>query len=517
MPLALQALLPLLALLVAAGVVSSRPRHASNGWIALGGTSVAGAVTLIELLRLSTGERVDVPYLTTFPYADLAIRLDGLSLGFGVVTLLTAALLMLVRVRAPGDRRDPWVSWLLTTAAALAVMMSASLLLAYILLQVLTLAFSGTLDEAAPRRRRLRLAIGVGDIGLLLAAGSAIQSVGTSAFSGVPSDTFGPAAFLLALLPVAVRMLALGRAAGGPAAPVSLEPAIAFAAPAGYLLLRLLALMGGRLPGRPIEVSVFAGALLLAVAAAAWVFFKPPGGRPPTSLLFGQAALALALLASSLAAVALASTWLLLQLILLTGLCSVHSDRDEGAGGVAGLTLAALPGTTAFVAVFIAIVSLRSATDTLVLFAITIVVLLMAAAGVSRIRRVDRWSMDVPSAWAVLMLVIAAVPSVALGPLVLPASQTVRSLPAGSVLLSPLGFMLSGILWPAPAVALLLGAALALVWRRHLVLFDRVPVIHRPPMPRFSIGTLPLPPGRWMTRAIWTVFLALTAIAVLRP
>jgi len=516
-PLALQALLPLLALLLAAGLVIGRPRHAANGWIALAGTAVAGAITLIELLRLSSGERVDVPYLTTFPYADLAIRLDGLSLGFLAVTLLTAALLMLVRLRAPGDRRDPWASWLLTTAAVLAVMMAASLLLAYILLQLLTLAWSGTLDEAAPRRRRLRLAIGASDIGLLLAAGSAIQSVGTSAFSGVPSDTFGPAAFLLALLPVAVRMVALGRAEAGPAAPVSFTPAIAFAAPAGYLLLRLLALMGGRLPGRAIEVAIFAGALLLAAAAAAWAFFQPKGGRLPTSLLFGQAAIALALLASSLPALALASTWLLLQLILLTGLCSVDRDRDEGAGLVARVTLSVLPGTTAFVAVFIAAAGLRSAGDTLPLFALAIVVLLMALAGVLHTHRVDRWSRDVPSAWAVLMLVIAALPSVALGPLVVPASETVRSLPAGTVLLSPLGFRLSGVLWPAPAVALLLGAALALLWRRHLVLFDGVPGIRRPSMPRISIGTLPRPPGHWMTRAVWTVFLALTAIAVLRP
>ncbi|HSO94114.1 MAG TPA: hypothetical protein VLS53_06575, partial [Candidatus Dormibacteraeota bacterium] len=310
MPLAVQALLPLLLLLLAAAVVRGRPRQRSNGSIAIAATASAGAILLIELLRLSPGERVDVPYLTTFPYADLAIRLDGLSLGFGVVTLLTAALLMLVRVRAPGDRRDPWVSWLLTTAAVLAVMLSASLLLAYILLQLLTLAWSGTLDEAAPRRRGLRLAIGLSDIGLLLAAASAIQSVGTSAFSGVPSDTFGPAAFLLALLPVLARMLALGWVGAAAVAPVSLEPAIAFAAPAGYLLLRLVALMGGRLPGRPIELAVFAGGLLLAAAAAAWSFTRRPRGSSTSSLLVSQAALALGLLASSLPLLALASSWL---------------------------------------------------------------------------------------------------------------------------------------------------------------------------------------------------------------
>jgi hypothetical protein len=472
---------------------------------------------LIELLRLSAGERVDVPYLTTFPYADLAIRLDSLSLGFGVVTLLTAALLMLVRVRAAGDRRDPWVSWLLTTAAVLAVMLSASLLLAYILLQLLTLAWSGTVDEGAPRRRRLRLAIGLSDIGLLLAAASAIQSVGTSSFSGVPSDTFGPAAFLLALLPVVARMLALGWVGAAPVAPVSLEPAIAFAAPAGYLLLRLVALMGGRLPGRPIEVAVFAGGLLLAAAAAASTFLRWRGRTATSSLLVCHAALALALLASSLPLLALASSWLLLQLILLCGLCSVYRATDTEAGVVARLTLAVIPGSTAFIAVFIAAVGLTAAGDPLATAAVVIIALLAAIAGMLTVPRLSSVSIDVPFGWAVMMLLIAALPSLALTALVLPAAQTVRNLPGGSVLLSPLGLRVAGVLWPAPIVTLLLLAALFLLWRRRLTLFGPLPGIALPPPPRFSIPITPGFPVRWLTRAIWTAFLALTAIAVLRP
>src|SRR5712664_5001202 len=99
MPLAAQALLPFLALLGAAAIVQRRPRRNSNGWIATAATGGAGIIALIELLRLAPGEHVDVPYLTTFPYADLAIRLDGLSLGFASVTLITAALLMLARLR----------------------------------------------------------------------------------------------------------------------------------------------------------------------------------------------------------------------------------------------------------------------------------------------------------------------------------------------------------------------------------------------------------------------------------
>src|SRR3977135_649928 len=117
MPLAVQALLPFIALLGAAAIVRQRPRGKANGWIAAGATGLAAVIALIELLRLSPGEPVDVPYLTTFPYADLAIRLDGLSLAFATITLITAALLMLARQRLRGDRPDPRAAWLVTSAA----------------------------------------------------------------------------------------------------------------------------------------------------------------------------------------------------------------------------------------------------------------------------------------------------------------------------------------------------------------------------------------------------------------
>src|ERR1700730_6159680 len=255
MPLAAQALLPFLALLGASAIIQRRPRHKSNGWIAVAATGIAGIIAMVELVRLAPGEHVDVPYLTTFPYADLAVRLDGLSLAFASVTLITAALLMLARLRLRGDRRDPWGGWLLTSAATCALILADNLLLVYITLQLLTLAWSGALDEASPRRRGLRLVVQVADIGLLLAAASAIQSVGTSAFSGVPSDTFGLATFVLVLVPVAVRIGALTVIWGGAKAGASFEPAIAWLAPAGYLLLRLLALMAGQLPNRTTAVA----------------------------------------------------------------------------------------------------------------------------------------------------------------------------------------------------------------------------------------------------------------------
>src|SRR5207245_1153376 len=138
--------------------------------------------------------------------------------------------------RRPRRRGNGWIAAGATGLAAVsAVIFADDLLLVYIALQLLTLAWSGALDEESPRRRGLRLVVQVADIGLLLAAASAIQSVGTSAFSGVPSDTFGLAPFVLVLLPVMVRIGALTHIWGGPKAAVSFEPALAWIAPAGYL------------------------------------------------------------------------------------------------------------------------------------------------------------------------------------------------------------------------------------------------------------------------------------------
>ena len=47
MPLAAQALLPFLALLVAAAIVQRRPRAASNGWISVAATGLAGIIAMV--------------------------------------------------------------------------------------------------------------------------------------------------------------------------------------------------------------------------------------------------------------------------------------------------------------------------------------------------------------------------------------------------------------------------------------------------------------------------------------
>ncbi len=517
MPLGAQALLPFLALLAASTAVSIRRGRRANGWIAVAGAVVAAAITLIQLLRLAPGERVDVPYLTTFPYADLAIRLDALSLAFATITLTTAALLMLARVTMPGDRRDPWLSYLLTSVAVLAVIMAQNLLLTYILLQVLTLAWSGTLDESAPRRRRLRLAIVTADIGLLLAAAGAIQSVGTSAFSGVPSDTFGPAAFLLALLPVLTRLAALAWAGGGSLAPVAFEPAVAWAAPAAYMLVRLLALMGGRLPGRPLEVLVFAGGLTIAAVAALWIIVARPTPLPPRTLLIGQGGLALALIASPSPLLLVASIWLWLLLIPLAGLCSLRLRPGHLAGAGMLVSLAIVPGSGAFIAIWIGVAGLRVGGHLVALVLVAIVVVATAVAALTRLQPVSRPWIDVPAGWAAGLLLLAAFPISLLGPLVLPAAQTVRAIPGGTVLLSPAGFSVAGMTWPALLATLGMTVLIGLV-----VLTGRMRTPRQGPVPRLALARLrgvnaPTFSTRWATRTAWSGFIAVVLFAILRP
>jgi hypothetical protein len=466
MPLAAQALLPFLALLGAAAIVLRRPRRESNGWIAVGATGLAGIIAMVELLRLAPGEHVDVPYLTTFPYADLAVRLDGLSLAFASVTLITAALLMLARLRLRGDRRDPWFGWLLTSAAACAVIFAHNLLLVYIALQLLTLAWSGALDEAARRRRGLRLSVQIADIGLLLAAASAIQSVGTSAFSGVPSDTFGLPTFLLVLLPVVARIAALAVTAGGPPMTVAIEPAIVWVAPAGYLLMRLLALMGGRLPDRPTAVILFAAAALAALGMAGLALIEPSGMRRIGLLLVAQAALALALSTGADPLMTVACTWLWLLLVPLAGIASVRVAAGSAPELLTLLNLAMIPGTTAFVGLWLGGLALNARGLLFGMIPVGVAVALSAMAALSRLRRPRSLPIDPPTLWAAGLLLIAAFPVVVMGHLVVPAAATVRLVPGGAVTTTPFGIVTGGRAWPALVVSLVVAFVVGLVaWR----------------------------------------------------
>src|SRR5438067_2045220 len=273
MPLAAQALLPFVALLVAALIVRWRPRRRINGWIAGGATGIAGIIALVELLRLAPGEHVDVPYLTTFPYADLAVRLDGLSLAYATTTLITAAALMVTRQLVRGDRRDPWFGWLLTSAAACAVILADNLLLLFIALQLLTLAWSGALDETARRRRGLRLTVQIAAIGLLLTAASTWLWLLLIPLAGLVSVRVAGGSLAetltlvnLAMVPGSIGFLALwlgGLALGASGLLYGIIP-VAFA-----VLLLAIAALGRAWGVRSISVepaSIWGGVLLVSAA-----------------------------------------------------------------------------------------------------------------------------------------------------------------------------------------------------------------------------------------------------------
>jgi hypothetical protein len=520
MPFAAQALLPFVALLVAAFIVRWRPRRRINGWIASGATGIAGVIALVELLRLAPGEHVDVPYLTTFPYADLAVRLDGLSLAFAAATLITAAALMVTRQLVRGDRRDPWFGWLLTSAAACAVILADNLLLLFIALQLLTLAWSGALDETARRRRGLRLTVQIADIGLLLAAASAIQSVGTSAFSGVPSDTFGLATFLLVLLPVAVRVGALTLVSSGPPAAVTFEPAVAWVAPAGYLLLRLLALMGGRLPDRPTAVALFGGGILVAIGFAVLALGRSAGVRLAAPLLAAQAALALSLSSGSEPLMTVASTWLWLLLIPLAGLVSVRVAGGSLAEALMLVNLAMVPGTVGFFALWLGGLALGPRGLLFGMIPVALAVILLAVSALGRAARVRSITVEPASIWGAVLLVIAAFPIIAINPMVLPAAATVRLVPRGTISATPLGIATSPGAWPALLVSLVTAVLLAIA---GLQLRDRLPLRRGRGTVRWRIvRRLPLklrPPAipartRYL---LWGAFLLVVALAAVRP
>jgi hypothetical protein len=524
MPHALQAILPLGVLVLAALLVRIRSGHHENGWIAAGACGVGTLIVLIELLRLSPGEHVDVPYLITFPYADLVIRLDGLSLAFASVTLMTAALLMLARQVDRTDRRDPWSGWLLTSAAVCALMLAGNLLLLYILLQVVTLAWSGALNETAPRRRALRLTLQIADIGLLLAAASAIQSVGTSSYSGVPSDTFGIASFWLMLLPVLARLGVLAWGARQPMASVAFGPAIAWLAPAAYVLLRLLALMGGRLPDRPTAVTLFLLASLAGIALAAaglWVRSFP---RLTALLIAAQAAIALALSSGSEPLLTIASTWLWLLLIPLAGLVSVRVDPRSSAALMTLSQLAMIPGTIAFVGLWLGGLTLNARGLALGIIPIAVAIMVSSLVAVTQVRFPPSFRFDVASSWAAGLVLLAAFPVLLMSPLVVPAAATVRLVPAGTVS-SNLIFVTSSFgSWPAlPVTAVVTGALSAALWvLRDARLAVTFPLRSMPRLP--SAAELPVllrldrrPPPAWSRVLLWATFSVVILIGIARP
>jgi len=355
----------------------------------------------------------------------------------------------------------------------------------------------------------------------LLAAASAIQSVGTSAFSGVPSDTFGLATFLLVLLPVVARLLALLAISSGPQAPVAFEPAIAWIAPAGYLLMRMLALMGGRLPDRTTAVVLFAGGAAVALALAALAVVERAGPRLAAFLLGAQAALALAFSAGSDSLLTLACAWLWLLLVPLAGLVSVRVPAGSAAEGLTLLHLGMVPGSIVFTGLWLGSLALNARGLPAAIIPLGLVVILAMIAALRRVVVARSLRLDMVTAWAATLLVIAAVPMLAVGPLVMPAAATVRAVPGGTLSASPLGLVTAAGAWPALAVTLSVALLLGLAgWQ----LRGRLPL--GPPearlglaVPRMPVVRLPgLPPvWAWSHLLLWGAFAVVAGIALTRP
>lgn len=462
MPLGLQALLPFVPLLGAAGLVLLLPGRREKGIVSAVSTALASVIAMVELLRLSPGARIDIPYVKSFPYADLAIRLDALSLGFAFVTLATASFLMLLRLQARGDRRDPWFLWLITSAASVAVILAGNLLLLYAALQLLTLAWTGALDESARRQRPLRLVQQLAGLGLLTAAAWSVRVVDTSAFSGMPSDALGPLPFGLALLPVFAAIGALVFATHRPQERVRLEPAIAWAAPAGYLGLRLLSLTAGRPPG-PLPDLLFGVCLLGAALLAGVALWEGPGPSLGGRLLGVQALLALGYTASAIPVMAVAGSWTWLLLIPLAGLTSVTLPAGSAAGAIRLVALSVAPPSAAFIGVWLGLLGLSQGRFSWMVVPLVLVMLATAVAAAGGLELNRKPKLDGPAAGGLVLLGAGAFPISLLPWLVLPVSRAVRSVSRGTLRVDWFGVASTNLRWPAAVTSAALASALAVL------------------------------------------------------
>jgi hypothetical protein len=327
------------------------------------------------------------------------------------------------------------------------------------------------------------------------------------------------ATFFLVLLPVVIRVGALAMGASGPAASVVFEPAIAWVAPAGYLLLRLLALLGGQLPDQRIAVGLFAGGSLVAVGLAALALWRRSGAQLAPLLLAAQAAIALALSVGGDPLFTVAGAWLWLMLIPLAGLLSVRVLRDSPAHGLSLLQLGMIPGSVAFLGLWLGGLALNARGLLAGMLPLALAVILALVAVVFELTRAGSVRLDVATAWAAALALTAAAPIVAMNPLVLPAAGTVRPLPGGTIVASLLGIRTPAGAWPAllvsAAVAALLGLAL---WRLGGLLPLR---LRRPTRPRLQ-WRWPIPEQRpalpgWSRLLLWGAFVALVGIAAVRP
>jgi hypothetical protein len=234
------------------------------------------------------------------------------------------------------------------------------------------------------------------------------------------------------------------------------------------LLLRLLALMGGRLPDRAIAVGLFAGAVLVALILTGLAMFERAGPRLSAFLLVAQAALALAFSTGSDPLMTVACTWLWLLLVPVTGLANLRLPASSLAQGLTLLNLAMIPGSIAFVGLWLGGLALDARGLRFAMIPVVLVVILAAIAALSRIALPRSFRLDIGGAWATALLLIAAFPIVAIAPLVVPAAATARLVPFGTISASPFGLTTIAGGFPALVVSLVIALVLglALWWMR---------------------------------------------------
>jgi hypothetical protein len=369
-----------------------------------------------------------------------------------------------------------------------AVILAGNLLLLYAALQLLTLAWSGALDESARRQRSLRVSQQLAGVGLLAAAALSVRAVDTSAFSGVPSDTLGPIPFALALLPVFSRVGALAFATHRPRERVCFEPAVAWAAPAGYLALRLLSLTAGRPPNQLVAILLFGTCLAAAALLIGLALMEGPSAHLPGRLLAVQAVVALGLSASTIPVMAAASTWILLLLIPLAGVASINLRRGSVAGALRLVALSMVPPSAAFVGAWLGLSGLSQGRFSWAILPLLLILLAGAAAAAQGLELRGSPRLDLTAGWSLALLLVGAFPGWLLSWLVLPAARAVRSIPRGTLRVDLLGVAAGGPAWPAA-----IGSGIALGGLALLLLGygSRLPMRRAPPEGRPAFLALP--------------------------
>ena len=178
-----------------------------------------------------------------------------------------------------------------------------------------------------------------------------------------------------------------------------------------------------------------------------------------------------------------------------------------------------IPGSLAFIGLWLGGLALSSRGLLVGMVPVGLAVVLAGIAALSRAVRPRSARPDIGTAWAAALLLIAAVPMLVIGPLVLPAAATVRLVPGGSISASPFGIVTAAGAWPSLIVSLVVALLVYVAgwwWRLKLPVW---PAARRP---GFAIPRLAVPwPLRavppWTRFVVWGAFVALIGMVLTRP